>query len=226
LAYLSFIFAMPLFFGIPHSIPLVENTPPVTLASAPSAPLAVAKVAIAPATAATASAHHTLPFYSQFADIHSEKWKKVGCGIASLAMVIDYNKPHSVSSVDVLLQEGIDKDAYSDAGWTYSGLIDVAEAYGLTGESYDLGGLSSSAALARLSSAVEKGPVIASVHYTLTPTNPIPHLIVVYSIKDGVVRYNDPANKAGGSSISEEAFAKAWKQRYIEIYPQTRVATR
>lgn len=163
---------------------------------------------------------HTLPFYSQFADISSSKWQKIGCGIASLAMIIEYHKPNSIASVDALLAEGIAKDAYlASAGWTYKGLIDVSSKYGFDGESYDLAGMDGSRALAELERAVEKGPVIASVHYTFDPANPIPHLVVVNGIEGDTVFYNDPAEKAGGGSISTSKFLKAWKKRYIEFYP-------
>src|SRR3989338_2820020 len=56
----------------------------------------------------------TVPFYSQFNDITPASWKKVGCGIASLAMLIEYYNPGSVT-VDNLLQEGIDANAYIDS---------------------------------------------------------------------------------------------------------------
>ena len=59
-----------------------------------------------------------VPFYSQFKDISSAKWQKVGCGVTSLAMVIEYYNPDSVS-VNTLLNEGIAAGAYlNSAGWT------------------------------------------------------------------------------------------------------------
>lgn len=157
-----------------------------------------------------------VPFFSQFKDITSPKWQKVGCGIASLAMIIEYYKPDSVS-VDTLLTEGIAEGAYSDAGWTYKGLIDVSRKYGFSGESHDLAGNSS--AFTEFEKAVKKGPVIASVYYTFEPGNPIPHLVVVSKIEGDTVYYNDPAEQEGGGHISIQAFKKAWKQRYIEVYP-------
>jgi ABC-type bacteriocin/lantibiotic exporter with double-glycine peptidase domain len=170
------------------------------------------------AAAPTAPKAPTVPFYSQFRDISSSKWQKVGCGITSLAMLVGYYQQKPVS-VDTLLTEGIKAGAYSDAGWSYAGLIGVAKKHGLTGSAYDLGGSSKSAALTSLTKALANGPVIASVHYKLEPTNPIPHLIVVTAIKDGVVYYNDPANKGGQTTASTKIFTAAWKQRYIVIRP-------
>jgi len=164
----------------------------------------------------------SLPFYSQFRDITSSKWQKVGCGIASLAMVMDYYTQEKIPSVDTLLSEGIEKGAYlSNAGWTYKGLISVASKYGFTGESYDFAGLGPEKAFAHFKESLQDGPVIASVHYKLDPTNPIPHLVVVNGVEGDTVYYSDPADKSGGESISIDKFKKAWKKRYIAIHPNS-----
>lgn len=157
-----------------------------------------------------------VPFFSQFADISSPEWKKIGCGITSLGMIIEYYKP-GTATVDELLADGIEKNAYSNVGWTYKGLIDVASMYGFTGESHDLAG--NADAFSQFKDAVEQGPVIASVYYTFEPGNPIPHLVVINKIEGETVYYNDPAEKAGGGTIAVDDFIKAWKKRYIEIYP-------
>lgn len=158
-----------------------------------------------------------VPFYSQFTDISAPDWKKVGCGIASLAMLIDYYIPNP-PSVDALLQEGIDSNAYlNDAGWTYAGLIGISKRYGLTGESYDLGYASMDSAFDSLQEALLGGPVMVSVHYKFEPENPIPHLVVANSVRDGMFYYNDPAAKSGNLSIPVSTFKDAWKKRYIEI---------
>ncbi len=163
----------------------------------------------------------TVPFFSQFADITAPEWKKVGCGIASLAMLIEFYEPGDVS-VDTLLKEGINADAYlSNAGWTYAGLIGISKKYGLSGESHDMGGTSMEVAFAELEKALTEGPVMVSVHYTFDPQNPIPHLVVANGIENNTLHYNDPAEKSGDGSISVEVFKKAWKKRYIEIRPTT-----
>ena len=159
----------------------------------------------------------TVPFYSQFNDITPASWKKVGCGIASLAMLIEYYNPGSVT-VDNLLQEGIAANAYLDsAGWTYAGLIGISEKYGLSGKTYDYGNQSMDKAYTELVAELEEGPVMASVHYTFQKSNPIPHLVIINGIEDGEVYYNDPAEKEGGGSISVAQFQSAWKKRYIEF---------
>ncbi len=161
-----------------------------------------------------------VPFYSQFKDISSSVWQKVGCGITSLAMIIDYYKPDANVSVDTLLSQGIKAGAYNNnAGWSYSGLISVSKKYGLDGIAYDLKTDSLASAFIKMKDTLKNGPVIASVHYKLDPKNPIPHLIVINGIKNDLIYYNDPAAKGGNKTISISAFTKAWKKRYIAIKP-------
>lgn len=160
-----------------------------------------------------------VPFYSQFKDISSAKWQKVGCGVTSLAMVIEYYKPDSVS-VNTLLNQGVAAGAYlNNAGWTYKGLIQLSRKYGLDGESHDLGTSDKSTAFAQLKKHLVNGPVIVSVHYKFDPKSTIPHLVVINGMRDGEIYYNDPAAKSGNQHISTAAFLKAWKKRFIVIHP-------
>jgi ABC-type bacteriocin/lantibiotic exporter with double-glycine peptidase domain len=160
-----------------------------------------------------------VPFHSQFTEIDSSTWQKVGCGITSLAMIIDYYQSDSIS-VNVLLGQGILAGAYNNnAGWIHQGLISLAKKYGLDGKSYDLSSLTKSKALTSLQVALQDGPVMASIHYKFNPKSTIPHLIVVDGIRDGVVYYNDPAAKTGQKQISTNDFLLGWKKRYIVIRP-------
>jgi len=158
-----------------------------------------------------------VPFYSQFQDIDSPKWQKLGCGIASLAMLIEFYQPGSVS-VDILLDEGIAAGAFiNGAGWSHRGLASLAGQYGLKGTNYDFAKSDMDTAFTQLEKYLKDGPVIASVHYKLEPTNPIPHLVVVNGISGNTVYYNDPAAESGGKRISVENFLKAWKKRFIAV---------
>jgi ABC-type bacteriocin/lantibiotic exporter with double-glycine peptidase domain len=160
-----------------------------------------------------------VPFYSQFQDIHTTSWQKVGCGVASLAMIIDYYTSTS-TSVDTLLKEGLTHGAYDkNAGWIHSGLISLSKKYGLNGSTYDVSSLSKDAALTQLKTYLDDGPVIVSVHYKFNPKSPIPHLVVLDGIEDGVIYYNDPATKVGQKKISIADFQKGWKKRFIVIRP-------
>ena len=171
-----------------------------------------------------------VPFFSQFADISAPEWQKLGCGVASLAMIIEFYRP-GIVSVDTLLREGIDAGAFiPGAGWSHKGLALLAKNYGLNGVNmtYDFSNLDTNAAgpeysrgtaFAQFEEFVKQGPVIASVHYKLEPTNPIPHLIVVNGIDNNKVYYNDPASASGGRNISVQDFIKAWKKRFIVVRP-------
>lgn len=160
---------------------------------------------------------HTVPFYSQFTDITAPEWRKIGCGIASLAMLIDFYTDEDVN-VDTLLHEGITANAYTgDAGWSHAGLIGLAKAHGLSGEAVYMNDISMANAFSKLEEELKEGPVMASVHYTFTPTNPIPHLVIITGVDNGEVHYNDPAEKSGDGFISIQQFQSAWKKRYIAI---------
>jgi predicted double-glycine peptidase len=137
-------------------------------------------------------------------------------------MLIAYYHPNKFTSVDSLLQEGIDAGAYNDAvGWSYSGLIGVAKKYGLGGSTHDYKDSSMDVAFKAFSNDLDKGPIMASVHYTFKASNPIPHLVIINGIKNGLVYYNDPAAGGGGKSISIAQFKEGWKKRYIEFYTLT-----
>jgi ABC-type bacteriocin/lantibiotic exporter with double-glycine peptidase domain len=195
-----------------------------SLAHTPRVAEAVTKIPQSVAAVPPSAPIPAVPFYSQFADITSPKWQKVGCGVASLAMIIDYYKP--AVSVNTLLTQAVAKGAYNEnAGWSYAGLISVSKGYGLDGTAYDLGSSDTKTAYAALKKAVGKGPVIASVHYKFDPKSTIPHLVVIDGIKDDVIYYNDPAAKSGEKKISSADFLAAWKKRYIAIRPTAHTDT-
>ncbi len=176
----------------------------------------------APAFQQTTADHINIPavpFFSQFRDISSAKWQKVGCGVTSLAMIINFYSP-GVVSVNTLLTQGIAAGAYlQKAGWTYAGLIGLSEKYGFDGDSYDLGKLSTVSAFAQFKESLTGGPVIASVHYKFDPKSTIPHLVVITGVEDDIIYYNDPAAKEGEKEISTADFLKAWKKRFIVVRP-------
>lgn len=158
-----------------------------------------------------------VPFYSQFRDIDSVEWQKLSCGIASLAMLIEFYKPGTVI-INALLKEGITTGAYLyDVGWKHEGLVALADNYGLKGAAYDLTNLNIDNAFVKFEKYLKQGPAIASVHYKLDPKNPIPHLIVVNGINNDMVYYNDPAGALAGEKISVQDFIKAWKKRFIVV---------
>lgn len=160
-----------------------------------------------------------VPFYSQFRDISAERWQKLGCGIADLAMLIEFYKP-GIMSVDGLLEEAVAAGAFvNGAGWSHRGLALLSRKYGLEGANYDFSHLGISAAFAQFEKILKEGPVIASVYYTFDPQSPIPHLAVINGIDGDTIYYNDPAEMSGGREISVSDFMRAWKKRFIAVRP-------
>ncbi len=161
-----------------------------------------------------------VPFYSQFKNITSPKWQKVGCGITSLAMIIDFYKADTVS-VNTLLGQGLAAGAYDmNGGWIASGLIQLSRTYGLDGIRYDLSNLNSANAFNKFTNFLKDGPVIAAVHYKFDPKSTIPHLVVIDGFDNGVIYYNDPAAKMGEKTISVANFLRGWKKKIIVIRPK------
>lgn len=162
-----------------------------------------------------------VPFYSQFKDIKYTKWQKVGCGVASLAMIIDYYRPEAIS-VNKILEQGIASNSYlNSAGWIHSGLIAISKKYGLDGKSYDLTSHTEKAAYKKLKEHLKDGPVMVSVHYKFDPKNPIPHLVVIDAIDGDKVYYSDPASDKGNKEMVLSKFRKSWNKKFIVIRPTT-----
>lgn len=168
-----------------------------------------------------------VPFHSQLSEIQSTVWKNRGCGITSLAMIIDFYSPETVS-VNKLLGQGIAAGAYiNNAGWSHAGLINVSRSYGLDGIAYDLSKASSANAFTQLKTQLKEGPVIVSVYSGFDPKTRLPHLLVLEGIDNDTIYYNDPATKiAGQRKISSANFMKGWKKRFIVIRPKEQLAAK
>ena len=87
-----------------------------------------------------------VPFYSQMVDWRGEdsgfpnqeeatRWENNCCGIACLRMVIDAVTGQKPRYWD-LLQLGLAKKAYIEAGWIHKGLVDMAKNFGIDGTAH------------------------------------------------------------------------------------------
>lgn len=177
--------------------------------------------AATPAVAKSFSEAKEVPFYSQIRDISSAKWKKLSCGIADLAMIINFYNPGAVVP-DTLLWKGLAAGAFiNGVGWKHQGLVDLARPYGLTGKSHDFSHLDKNSAFSTLGKFLKEGPVIASIYYAFDPNSKIPHLVVINGVDGDFVFYNDPAARAGNQKISIAGFMRGWKKRIIVIRPES-----
>ncbi|TSC83259.1 MAG: Uncharacterized protein G01um101419_89 [Parcubacteria group bacterium Gr01-1014_19] len=166
--------------------------------------------------------YDNVPFYSQFQDIPQVEWQSSACGIASMAMAMEFYQPKSVSVPKLLLQ-ALDLGAYKPGiGWKHKELSALAELYGLTGKNYDFANLDNQTVFNRFKDFMKVGPVIVSIHNKFNPKATLGHIVVVTGMADGMIFYHDPAsgNKIE-KKISESDFLKGWKRRFIVVREKT-----
>lgn len=162
------------------------------------------------------SGNFEVPFYSQFSDITLSEWQKLGCGVASLAMVVNYYNPDS-TSVMALLNQVIASGAYQDGvGWKHAELAVLASKYGLSGQVYDFYKLNNEAAFDKFLELLKDGPVIVSIHNKFDPRATLGHIIVATGYENGEIIYNDPTY-GPDKRISLDGFLNGWKRRFIFI---------
>jgi predicted double-glycine peptidase len=160
--------------------------------------------------------HSNVPFYSQFQDISLVEWQKLGCGVASLAMVVNYYKPDS-ASVMALLNQGIASGAYQDGvGWKHRELAALTNDYGLSNQVHDFYKLSNEAAFDKFLELLKDGPVIVSIHNKFDPRATLGHIVVATGYENGYVIYNDPTY-GPEKRISLDCFLNGWKRRLIVV---------
>ena len=165
-----------------------------------------------------------VPFYSQFRDIPRIEWRSESCGIASLAMALEFYKPNSVS-VPKLLVEALKFGAYQPGvGWKHSQLASLAGLYGLVGTSYDFSKMGNQAAFNEFKQFLGGGPMVVSIHNKFNPKASLGHLVVVTGIENDIVYYHDPAGNGKEKAISISGFLAGWKKRFITVREKQEVA--
>lgn len=177
-----------------------------------------------------------VPYYSQFQDVPAvvvvagsgkTDWQKSACGVASMAMLIDFYKSDPVSVVG-LLKEGVTSGAYqTNVGWKHYELAALADRHGLSGRVYNFSDLSMDNAIIELKDALADGPVIASIYNKFDPVKYgwLGHLIVVTGYDDQGVFYRDPASTKTEKKISYSGFRTGWKKKFITVRPKMDIAT-
>ncbi len=158
-----------------------------------------------------------VPFYSQFQDISRPEWRGQSCGIASMAMAIEFYKPKSFS-ITKLLSQAINSGAYDPAvGWKHQQLAELADRYGLVGTNYDFSEADNETALNNLEAALKEGPVVVSIHNKFDPRATLGHIVVLTGFENEFMLYNDPASAKVEKKISTLDFLKGWKKRFITV---------
>ncbi len=157
--------------------------------------------------------------YSQFLDIKSRKWREKSCGIIALKSVLEYWG--EFVRAYKLIREGLKIKAYIPGiGWKHAGLASLATRHGFKAKNFDWFKKNDVFAWKNLTKKLKGGPIIVSIYKNLKPGTS-GHLVVVTSIKNGFVHYNDPASRARRGVLkkaSEKKFRRGWKKRIIVIY--------
>jgi len=162
---------------------------------------------------------YQVPLYSQVSDISSVAWQQKGCGVADVAMIVEFYKPKT-TSVQKVLEEGIKGGAYvKNVGWSHAGLAALALKHGLVGKTFDFSPLKRLDAFSQFKKMVREGPLIASIHRGFDPKSPYGHLIVVTGFDERLVYYNDPGKRDGKRQVAIADFLSGWKKRLIVIRP-------
>lgn len=162
---------------------------------------------------------YDVPLYSQIADISSVEWKQKGCGVADVAMIVNYYKPKT-TNVQAVLEAGIKSGAYvKNVGWGHDGLASLAKRYGLTGKVESFYDFNKEMAFNEFKKVIDQGPAIASIHRNFDPKLSFGHLIVITGYDDKLVYYNDPGKHDGIRTVSISSFMSGWKRKLIVIRP-------
>ena len=160
---------------------------------------------------------YSVPLFSQISDITSLAWQQKGCGVADVAMIVEFYKPKT-TSVQEILNEALKQGAYvKNVGWSHEGLAALAVKHDLVGKTVDLSSLKNTTALSQFKEIVKEGPVIASIHRGFNPKSSFGHLVVVTGFDEKLVYYNDPGKHDGIRNIAIADFTKGWKKRLIVI---------
>src|SRR5678815_5250316 len=147
-----------------------------------------AAMGVGPAVAMTA---FDVPFVSQ--QVYDDpEWRRFGCGIASLKMVLDYwhlrDPANPTDEAEHLYASGLAAGAFNpEFGWLHAGLVGLATARGYLAYNLDFGPKSRSPlrgdqALAELTADLAAGPVIASAYRGFDPAQGGGHLVVVTGV--------------------------------------------
>jgi hypothetical protein len=177
-------------------------------------------------------AGYDVPFVSQQVYTNPE-WRRYGCGIASLKMVLDYwhrqDPRNRTDEVDNLYAAGVASGAFNPAfGWVHAGLVGLGRSLGYDGFNLDFapnGRTPKSAedALKQLEIELGQGPVIASVYRGFDPARGGGHLVVVTDVSGGTIGLNDPEplhESDGRRLMPVPQFLLAFKNRFIVVHPQ------
>ncbi len=170
-----------------------------------------------------------IPFYSQLVNFVGEdsgfpdeasvlQWESNCCGIACARMVLKA-RTGTEPGYWPLLQLGLTRNAYIEAGWIHQGLVDLVGSYGVKGATHRR------KSVADLESAVRKGSLcIASVtvlflggrpHWkTGLPHSRGGHLVLAFSGLAGELLCHHPSSRSDGNHRSWLVDRELWEASF------------
>lgn len=159
--------------------------------------------------------------YSQHLDFAKPAWRKSGCAIASLGMIMALQKPKKKINLAEIYERGLDKEAYlKGVGWRHQGLAQLAKSYGFKeAKAFDLAAKDLAAAMRKLKQELKNGPVMVSV-FSKYIVGRNGHLVVLLGLTDESALVLDPDTRSRlkiAREIPLATFWPAWKKRFIVI---------
>jgi uncharacterized protein YvpB len=163
-----------------------------------------------------------VPHFVQFYNIDDDGWQGRSCGIASLAMILDfYGKKVDLNE---LVEKALKKGGYIEGtGWKHQAIVELAVDYGFKSFRTE------DEKVENLVDSLNKNePVIISIHKNFDPKNG-GHLAVLCGYfateDDGIEGFyvNDPIGpqyKHKYQLIGHDKFMEGWKRRAIYVKKQ------
>lgn len=163
----------------------------------------------------------TVPFYSQYMDIHDPHWMIRGCGITCIKMALDYFGAKT-PDLDELIKKAVSMGAYGDSGWYHDGLIAVANEYGA--DAWRKEDMDNKEGIKEMLDHIKAGGVvIASVVQRLLGRHKFHQVLLIgyRESEDGFLGfyYHDPMSsdreQGKGLYVEEDVFKVYWRNKAI-----------
>jgi hypothetical protein len=169
------------------------------------------------------------PYYSQYEDVEALEWQHRVCGLAAVKMAAEALLGERIVSLDDLIQQGLEKDAYIEGvGWKHDGLIELLKSFAVSAHraEYKEEGLEDDGISAMTSALSDGGLVITSVAPGFGD-NDGSHLILLTGFRRNEAGelegfyYNDPGcrNEQDGKDLFVDRlrFLEYWRKLVIFV---------
>ncbi|MBI5817184.1 MAG: C39 family peptidase [Candidatus Yonathbacteria bacterium] len=173
-----------------------------------------------------------VPYYSQKIDVSDPHWKERACGILCLKMVLDFLGKKTPTS-DEFIQTGVIASAYGEWGWTHTGLVSLAQSFGIVMKRKEFRSQDSVEAEKFLKEGVDElvlsiekeKPVLISAIKKWVETKKFHMMALIgFEMDEGVLKgfyYHDPdaytPHEGKDQFVPIETFKKHWRRMAIFV---------